>query len=278
MLARVLTAAVGLPILLAAVWWGAPWLTVLVLAAAVLGIREFYGLVSSHSSSVSSGQPPFLMGAAWMVALVVGAHAASGIESFLVVSGGVLAAGGFATLLWFSAFYNGKWAPQSLAYTLAGGVLVGFLLTHALALRELVLPEPLGRNFLLFALLATFATDTGAFLTGRSIGKHPMAPGISPNKTWEGSAGGMAGAVAAALVLGQILELGIPVWQQALLGIAVGVAAQVGDLLESKFKRVANVKDAGGILPGHGGILDRMDSVVVSIPTVYYLVVMVLKP
>ena len=278
MLARVLTAAVGLPILVAAVWWGAPWLTLLVLAAAVLGIREFYSLVSSHSSSVSSGQPPFLMGAAWMAALVLGAHAASGQENFLVVSCGILVAGGFATFLWFVAFYNGKWAPQSLAYTLAGGVLVGFLLTHALALRELVLPEPLGRNFLLFALLATFATDTGAFLTGRSVGKHPMAPGISPNKTWEGSAGGMAGAVAAALVLGQILELGIPVWQQALLGIAVGVAAQVGDLLESKFKRIANVKDAGGILPGHGGILDRMDSVVVSIPTVYYLVVMVLKP
>ena len=278
MLARVLTAAVGLPILLAAVWWGAPWLTLLVLAAAVLGIREFYSLVSSHSSSVSSGRPPFLLGAAWMAALVLGAHAASGHENFLVVSGGILAAGGFATLLWFIAFYNGKWAPQSLAYSLAGGIFVGFLLTHALALRELVLPEPLGRNFLLFAMLVTFATDTGAFLTGRSVGKHPMAPRISPNKTWEGSAGGMAGAVAAALVLGQILYLGIPVWQQALLGIAVGVAAQAGDLLESKFKRISNVKDAGGILPGHGGILDRMDSVVVSIPTVYYLVVMVLKP
>ncbi len=278
MLARVLTAAVGLPILLAAVWWGAPWLTLLVLAAAVLGIREFYGLIYSHSASVSSGQPPFLLGAAWMAALVLGAQAASGLESFLVVSGGVLAAGGFATLLWFIAFYNGKWGPQSLAYALAGGVFVGFLLTHALALRELVLPEPLGRNFLLFATLATFATDTGAFLTGRSVGKHPMAPRISPNKTWEGSAGGMAAAVAAALVLGQILDLGIPVWQQALLGIAVGVAAQVGDLLESKFKRISNAKDAGGILPGHGGILDRMDSVVVSIPTVYYLVVMVLKP
>ena len=278
MLARVLTAAVGLPILLAAVWWGAPWLTLLVLAAAVLGIREFCGLIYSHSASVSSGQPPFLLGAAWMAALVLGAQAASGLESFLVVSGGVLAAGGFATLLWFIAFYNGKWGPQSLAYALAGGVFVGFLLTHALALRELVLPEPLGRNFLLFAMLATFATDTGAFLTGRSVGKHPMAPRISPNKTWEGSAGGMAAAVAAALVLGQILDLGIPVWQQALLGIAVGVAAQVGDLLESKFKRISNAKDAGGILPGHGGILDRMDSVVVSIPTVYYLVVMVLKP
>ena len=278
MLARVLTAAVGLPILLAAVWWGAPWLTLLVLAAAVLGIREFYGLISSHSASVSSGQPPFLLGAAWMAALVLGAQAASGLESFLVVSGGVLAAGGFATLLWFIAFYNGKWGPQSLANALAGGVFVGFLLAHALALRELVLPEPLGRNFLLFAMLATFATDTGAFLTGRSVGKHPMAPRISPNKTWEGSAGGMAAAVAAALVLGQILDLGIPVWQQALLGIAVGVAAQVGDLLESKFKRISNAKDAGGILPGHGGILDRMDSVVVSIPTVYYLVVMVLKP
>ena len=278
MLARVLTAAVGLPVLLAGVWWGAPWLTLLTLAAALLGIREFFRLISSDSAGDSGGQPPFLLGAAWMAALVLGAHAASGVESFLVISGGVLVGGGFVTLLWFVAFYHGPRGVGSLAYALAGGVFVGFFLAHGLALRELALPEPLGRNFLMFALLATFATDTGAFLTGRSIGKHPMAPAISPNKTWEGSAGGMAASVAAALVLGQVLQLGIEVWQQALLGVAVGVSAQIGDLLESKFKRVSNVKDAGGILPGHGGMLDRMDSVVVSIPTVYYLVVMVLKP
>ena len=75
-----------------------------------------------------------------------------------------------------------------------------------------------------------------------------------------------------------MLELGIPVWQQAVVGAAAGVAAQGGDLLESKLKRISSVKDAGSIIPGHGGIMDRLDSIVVSIPTVYYLVGAVFKP
>ncbi len=105
-----------------------------------------------------------------------------------------------------------------------------------------------------------------------------MAPSISPNKTWEGSVGGLAFAIAASLVIGQILELEISRWQQAVIGAAVGVLGQWGDLAESKLKRIANLKDAGSIIPGHGGVLDRLDSVVVSVPTVYYLVAVVFEP
>ncbi len=278
MLPRAASAAVGLPVLLAAVWWGAPWLTLLVLAVAVLAIREFYRLIPTVSVAASGGRPPLLLGAMWAAALVLGAQAASGLENFLVISGGILAAGGFAAMLWTVAFHTGRQGIQTLAFVLAGGIYAGFLLAHAAALREWGEPGELGRNYLLFALLATFATDTGAFLVGRSLGRRPMAPAISPGKTWEGAAGGMAAAVAAAVALGQILELGTPVWVQALLGIAVGVAAQVGDLAESKLKRISRVKDAGSIIPGHGGILDRLDSIVVSIPTLYYLVAVVVRP
>ena len=285
MLIRVLTAVVGLPVLLASVWWGAPWFTILVAAAAVLGIWEFYRLFprNSHGNSQAfgAGRPPFLLGALWVVALVLGAQAAAGVENFLIISGGILAVGAFITLLWFIGFFTGRRGYLTLIYLLAGSVYIGFLLAHGPALREFGPSEglgELGRNFLLLALLAVFATDTGAFFTGRRIGKHLLAPSISPNKTWEGSAGGLASAVAASLIVGQVLNLATPLWQLGLLGVAIGFVAQVGDLLESKVKRLSGVKDTGSIIPGHGGILDRLDSVVVTIPTVYYFVVVAVKP
>ena len=105
-----------------------------------------------------------------------------------------------------------------------------------------------------------------------------MVPSISPNKTWEGSIGGFASAVGAALALGLVFDLGVPVWQQAVIGAVIGVVAQWGDLIESKLKRIADVKDAGSIIPGHGGILDRLDSILLTIPAVYYLLVAVVTP
>ena len=113
---------------------------------------------------------------------------------------------------------------------------------------------------------------------GRAVGSRPMAPNISPNKTWEGSIGGFASAVAAALVLGLVFDLGVPAWQQAVIGGVVGVVAQWGDLMESKLKRIADVKDAGSIIPGHGGSLDRLDSMLFALPAVYYLLTTVFVP
>jgi phosphatidate cytidylyltransferase len=147
-----------------------------------------------------------------------------------------------------------------------------------LALRDLDGGGSLGRDWLLFAVLVTFATDSGAYFTGRLLGRRPLAPNVSPGKTWEGSAGGFVFAVAAALVLGAIFDLRIALWQVGVVGATVGVASQWGDLLESKLKRIAGVKDAGNLFPGHGGILDRLDSIVISVPAVYYLVATVFTP
>jgi phosphatidate cytidylyltransferase len=165
------------------------------------------------------------------------------------------------------------------AYLLGGPIYIGFPLGHALLFRDL------GPDWLLFALLVTFATDTGAFFTGRSIGRHQMAPTISPSKTWEGAAGGFALATVVALILGLVgeyghtpLQLALSLWQEAIIGATVGVVSQLGDLFESKLKRLSHAKDAGSIIPGHGGILDRLDSIVTSVPVVYYLVAVVFKP
>ena len=294
MLQRSLTALVGIPVLVGAIWLGAPWLTVLVLAAGMAGIWELYRMTPA-----SVGPLPVLLGVAWVAAMIAGAQAASGRDNFLIISGGVAAAGSFASLLWFIAFYRGGGVPGagSLAtgfcYLMGGPLYVGFLLGHALILREITeagvigfgsdgleieVAADLGRSWLLFALLVTFAADTGAYLVGRAAGRRPMAPIISPNKTWEGSMGGFASAVAATLVLGLVFDLGIPAWQQAVIGGVVGVVAQWGDLMESKLKRIADVKDAGSIIPGHGGLLDRLDSMLFTLPAVYYLLTTVFVP
>ena len=286
MLQRSLTALVGIPILVGAIWLGAPWLTVLVVAVGLATIWELYRMTPA-----GVGPLPIVLGAAWVLAMLSGAQAASGRDNFLIISGGVLAAGSFVALLWFIAFYRGddsvgnKNIPIGLGYLILGPIYVGFLLAHALMLREITGSgaeiegtSDFGRSWLLFALLVTFAVDTGAYLVGRSVGRRPMAPSISPNKTWEGSLGGFASAVAAALVLGLVFDLGVPAWQQAVIGGVVGVVGQWGDLIESKLKRIADLKDASSIIPGHGGLLDRLDSVLLTLPAVYYLIVTVFVP
>ena len=286
MLQRSLTALVGIPILVGAIWLGAPWLTVLVVAVGLATIWELYRMTPA-----GVGPLPIVLGAAWVLAMLSGAQAASGRDNFLIISGGVLAAGSFVALLWFIAFYRGddsvgnKNIPIGLGYLILGPIYVGFLLAHALMLREITGSgaqiegtSDFGRSWLLFALLVTFAVDTGAYLVGRSVGRRPMAPSISPNKTWEGSLGGFASAVAAALVLGLVFDLGVPAWQQAMIGGVVGVVGQWGDLIESKLKRIADLKDASSIIPGHGGLLDRLDSVLLTLPAVYYLIVTVFVP
>jgi len=164
-------------------------------------------------------------------------------------------------------------ASINWVWTLAGIIYIGWMLSHFIPLRGL----EGGRDWVLFALFATFAADTSAFFAGRLWGSHSLASAISPGKTWEGAIGGFLGAIAAALILIAILpSLSIPYWQGIVLGALVGIFAQLGDLSESMLKRSAGVKDAGKLIPGHGGILDRLDSIVFTVVVVYYYVIWVI--
>ena len=160
---------------------------------------------------------------------------------------------------------------QDFAYTAAGAIYVGLPLSLALVLRS----EVQGLEWILIVILGAFATDTGAFFTGRAIGRRPLAPAISPGKTQEGAVGGLVAGIAAVMALAALLELPLSIPQSAVLGALVSVAGQAGDLVESKIKRVAGAKDAGGLIPGHGGILDRLDSVVFVIVVVYAFYILV---
>jgi len=152
-------------------------------------------------------------------------------------------------------------------------LLVAFPLSYAVRLHGLGTQGPL---LLLFALVIIWLGDTAAYFVGRSIGKYKLAPHLSPKKTWEGTVASFVGSLAVALVFARYMTVPLP----HLLGMAAvgNVAGQVGDLLESAYKRSAGIKDSGSILPGHGGVLDRIDALILAIPVVWYYWVLIYSP
>jgi phosphatidate cytidylyltransferase len=149
-------------------------------------------------------------------------------------------------------------------------LLVAFPLSYAVALHGL---SRIGPKLLLFALVVTWAADTAAYFVGRAMGMHPLAPHISPKKTWEGAIGSMVGSLIVAWVFSYWIR--IPIGHLVAMAVIGNVAGQMGDLLESAYKRSAGVKDSGGLLPGHGGVLDRIDALILCIPVIWYYVVLV---
>ncbi|MGB2637162.1 MAG: phosphatidate cytidylyltransferase [Candidatus Acidiferrum sp.] len=152
----------------------------------------------------------------------------------------------------------------------SGLLLVAFPLSFAVRLHGI---PGNGPRLLLFPLAITWAADTTAYFVGRAVGKHPLAPHISPKKTWEGSIGGIVGS----LLIGYAASffLTIPLVHLLAMAFLGNVAGQMGDLLESAYKRSAGVKDSGSLLPGHGGVLDRIDALILCVPVVWYYVVLV---
>ena len=270
MVARVISAIVGVPLVVGAVWAGLPWLSVLAAVAASLGVLEFYRLSEGWGA-----RPSVVMGGAWALVLVFSGHLGGWLTPWSLLGGGA------AVFLWhqlrrlFGATLLAKDGVEPRGFkdavtdwgsTAAGALYVGWTLSLALVLRQ----ETGGLEWVVVALLGTYATDTGAFFIGRTWGRRPMAPVVSPGKTWEGAAGGFVMGLGAVIALAAWLDLPLSMWEGGILGVLIAVFAQVGDLVESRLKRASGVKDAGGLIPGHGGILDRLDSVVFVLVVVYY--------
>lgn len=257
MIKRTLSALIFVPLILAAVWFGYPWFLGFLLLVGLLGAAEFYRLVER------SGPRPFrFLGMFFVLSFIAGAHFSTP-ELPLLVSSAVV-----VTLL-RSLFQPGDaWA--SWAWTIAGIFYLGWTLQHFLLLRSL---ED-GAAWVIFTLLVTFAVDTGAFFAGQALGRHRLAPRLSPGKTWEGAAGGVVSGLVATLVLAILLRpYGLALSLLLLLGFLIGIFAQLGDLVESALKRGAGAKESAKLIPGHGGLLDRLDSIVFTVVLVYYYVV-----
>jgi phosphatidate cytidylyltransferase len=255
---RVGTALVALPLLLLALFLGPDWLFVGIVAGAVaIGAWEFFDLAQKTSL------PPF-RAAGLVVTAALFLEVAFPAFRFPVVP--AVAAILLAFLLWRHGDFGQT--VGGAASTLLGGVYLGAL-GGAIAGLRLLPPDAEGPLRVLLLCAIIMGSDTLAFFTGRALGRHPLAPRISPGKTVEGALGGLAGGVAGALAV-RALGLDVPLADGVLLGVAVAAAGTIGDLVESLFKRWAGVKDSGVLFPGHGGMLDRLDSLLFGAPVLYY--------
>ena len=154
-------------------------------------------------------------------------------------------------------------------------LLIALPLTFAVRLHGIAL---VGKYLLLFSLVITWIGDSAAYFVGRAIGKHPFAPHLSPKKTWEGAAASFLGSILIAIALAGSHLVNIAVIHLVGMAAACNVAGQMGDLLESAYKRSAGVKDSGTLLPGHGGVLDRIDALILAMPVVWYYWLWIYSP
>jgi len=255
---RVLVALVGLPVVLGMVWLGGWWLFGLVAASAVIAVHEF----------VTMARPLRPLAPAAYVGTILALVGAQ--------EGGVVwMLGGFLTVFLVAFALNAvaeTRAPSTAAIgaTVLGAAWIGFGLGHLVLLRRMH-DEP--RVLAFTVLLTVFAADTFAYFGGRLIGRHKLAPTLSPGKTWEGFAvGSIVGMFVSFVALYAYRDHYLQMWQAVILGLVVVLAAAAGDLFESMLKRDMQVKDTGRLLGGHGGVLDRVDALLFASAAAFYLV------
>jgi phosphatidate cytidylyltransferase len=270
---RVMVAAVGIPIALGVMYLGGWVLALLIALVAVLATREFYSMVERKPA-----RPLRLLGCATAAAFVglAAITPSAGPEDAGFVSAIVLAT---LTIAIAAIWLRGVAGEPivSISTTLAGAIYTGLLLSFALFLRHLPgsVDARHGTLLLLAPVLLTWTSDTFAYFVGRTWGTRKLIPRVSPGKTVQGALGALVGSmlvsVLYALLLNRYPTYRLGLWEALLFGLAISVAAQVGDLVESLMKRDAGVKDSGTLLPGHGGALDRFDSLLFTLPVAYFL-------
>ena len=300
---RILTAAILTPLVLLALWIEGLPLEILLYGSAAIAAWELTHMAAAW------GQPPYRV-VAIILAVLIPLYSnllydldLTGVSTSIPVqnmetatrAAAILALAGAAALL---TTYRLRGTPGRLLATFCVPAVIGGTLFHLNALRSLDRwtfgfgPSPLiddglaqifhtldrwapeGLSWILFLLAVTIATDTAAYFVGKAIGKRKLAPETSPNKTWEGAIGGFCGAVAVGVAIELTLGLTADLSTVALMAAILGVTGQLGDLFESRLKRRAGLDDSGAIFPGHGGILDRMDSLMWNLPVLFHLVIL----
>ena len=268
---RWLTATIAMPIVLLFVWFGGWWAFAGTLLVVLLSTFEL------HAMMRHAGYRPLIVVSLGLSVLFLVA-AMFQKERLLLLEIGL----GAAVLVPLPLLFFRKKLEGALvdwALTLSFSIYLGWSMSFFPLLRGYESSRipglhgawfylPSGAWWTLVALLGVWGFDAAAFFTGHYFGRHKLAPRISPNKTWEGAVGGLVLSITAALLFTSI-PLGVPWYLATVLGILIGVAAVLGDLAESLIKRQTNVKDSGNIMPGHGGMLDRIDSLLFVVIVVY---------
>ncbi len=265
---RIGSAVVFLPILYWLVRRGGPVFFAFVALEIALGLWEFYALMSAQGLrpyrwlGIGAG-----VAVAWFVYAGLPTHANLFLTAFLV---GVMA---------LELLRPRERGVEPMSVTLFGVLYVGWLSAHLLYLRELPaglgLPYAAGAALVFLVFLPTWACDTAAYLIGMAFGRRRLLPSVSPKKSVEGSLGGLVAAIAATALARVWFAPFLSLPHALALGVLIGIFAQVGDLAESLIKRVSRAKDSGEVIPGHGGVLDRFDSLYFTAPLVLYYVKLV---
>jgi phosphatidate cytidylyltransferase len=272
---RILTGVVLIILVVAAVWWGPGWLLALLAAAvAMLALVEFFrlgervGLRAFREWTIlSTAGLFFAQYTAGMVEVQSAGNLALvrrpfgfgfSIESLLLIFLFGAVACALATRRPLPEI------PAAIAISSAGLLTIALPLSYLVRINEM---ERFGRELVLFTLAVVWAGDTLAYFVGQFLGRTPMAPVLSPKKTWEGAAANLIASLLVGFAFARWLDLDLPI-MLVTAGLA-NIAGQAGDLVESAYKRAANVKDSGTLVPGHGGVLDRVDALILAAPAVW---------
>lgn len=262
---RILTAIIGIPVAVFVINYGQWVFALTVILLALAGWHEYNQAMQQKEIKLAffSGliSIALFMACAWL----------GNVEEML----DILFLMTFVTLLKI-IFSQQRFTVQDTAFTLLGINYIG-LFAYLLLLRfsssEPVLETAWGTltqgaAYIWLAFIGTWASDTLAYFVGSKIGRNKLCPAISPGKTVEGAAGGLAGSIIGIMIFSFFIKLALG--HAVMIGILVGITAQLGDLVESSIKRFTGVKDSGQLLPGHGGVLDRFDSILFAVPVVFY--------
>jgi len=264
MLPRVLTALVTAPIVVACTYFGGLAFLILILALAVVSINEFYNMMK-----IRDFNPAYWVGNFFTVFFIVFAYYALK-KNWEPAHSAILTGAVMITMISVLFLKRPKNAIADIGVTLLGMIYIGWFFSYFLFIRALT-----DRGaYLLFMMGTIWALDIVAFIFGTAFGKHKLLPSVSPKKSIEGAVAGFVFCLSAAWIFGYYA--GFDAAHSLILGAVMGVAAQLSDLFESMIKRDAGVKDSSNLVPGHGGVLDRIDSFILAAPVFYYYLVWVL--
>jgi phosphatidate cytidylyltransferase len=278
MLLRLLTAAVLIPVVVALVWWAPP-----IALAGIAAIVAILALVEFLNLGERIGLRGFKLWTYFCTVLIFYAQFSLGrIETHTLAGGismvrdatsGTLSVEAALLIFLFGCVILGLLTKRPVhevlpAISIGSAALLFVVLpfSYLVRLDEI---EPVGRQLVLFTLVLVWAGDMLAYFVGKSLGRVPMAPMLSPKKTWEGALGNVLASMIVAVLFARWMQTDV-LTLVVIAGVA-NIAGQAGDLIESAFKRGAAVKDSGGLLPGHGGMLDRIDSLILATPAVWIL-------
>jgi phosphatidate cytidylyltransferase len=260
-LKRWITGLIGAAVLVFLIFIGTRWpFYIFIFIASLIGLHEFYNITSKRL-------PGFLRFSGYALTLVL--FVVVTVKQILLLPAVLflfIAVPLTFQMLTFASFEK-KWDKEDIARAVIGPVYISLPISMLI----LIDMKPDGNVWIFFLLAVIFATDTGALYAGKTLGRHKLYREVSPNKTWEGAIGGLILGIIIAYILlkmeilkGQGMDMGI-----ICLVIMLSIASQIGDLVESMIKRTYGIKDSGSILPGHGGLLDRIDGLLFAVPVLY---------